>query len=405
MIAFDASSQGSALPGNSVTFAHTCSGSDRILIVGITSNNADVITGVTYNGTAMTLAKKSTFAGPTMYLYYLLAPDTGANNVVVSASGAGEYIRVSSVSYTGVQQSGQPDATDEESASATSVTSSLTQAVTHAWQIGLVQGGHDGTVTAGSGVGSIRRTVTGGYNSIGDSNARTSVGTQSMTWNQGGSAGFQALQISIVDVVQASASPSLSPSLSSSVSRSPSSSTSPSSSISLSPSVSVSLSPSASISTSNSISPSPSLSASLSLSASPSSGYSLYTRGDEASLPSLSTDLETTYTDEEETKVATRNDIRVGQTGTLEYMIHQYKSFVGTVTNATIEWEGRSTLAPKYSTIYLQAFNTSTNAFVTIASNSTADEDIDIELFASLDLTNYKDSSNVVTVRVYQLAL
>lgn len=203
MIAFDAFSSGSVLPGSSITFSHTCSGSDRILIVGIIANNADVITGVTYNGVAMTLARKSAFTGPTMYLYYLLAPATGANNIVVSASSGGEYIRATAVSYTGVQQSGQPDATAENNVSAASITTTLTQVVAKAWQVGVVQGAHDGTVTAGAGIGAIRGTVSGGYNSIGDSNAPTNAGSRSMTWNQGGSAGMNALQLSLVDIDQA----------------------------------------------------------------------------------------------------------------------------------------------------------------------------------------------------------
>lgn len=199
MITFDAFSSGSALPGSSVTFSHTCSGGNRILLVGITVNNNDTISGVTYNGVPMTLAKKSTFTSPAMYIYYLVAPATGSNSIVVS-SGSSEFIRVSAVSYTGVKQTGQPDATDEESATATLVTSSLTQLVANAWQVGLVQGAHDGAVTAGSGVGAIRGSVAGGYNSIGDSNALTAAGTRSMTWNQGGSAIIKALQVSIAQV-------------------------------------------------------------------------------------------------------------------------------------------------------------------------------------------------------------
>lgn len=195
-----------------------------------------------------------------------------------------------------------------------------------------------------------------------------------------------------------SSSPSVSISLSASVSVSLSPSRSPSISISLSPSISLSTSVSSSISPSSSIS--------ASLSPSPSVGYSVFTRGNESSLPSSISDLETTYSEDEEEQIATRDDIKIGQTGMLEYMLHQFKSFVGSQTYGTIEVELQSTLDPKYSTVYLQIFNNNTGGWETIASNSESDSDVDFELSATVaDLTNYKSESSVVVCRVYQLAI
>lgn len=54
-IAFDAtttSSLGSAV--TSITFSHTCTGSNRILFVCTANNGGANVTGVTYNGVAMT---------------------------------------------------------------------------------------------------------------------------------------------------------------------------------------------------------------------------------------------------------------------------------------------------------------------------------------------------------------
>ena len=87
-------------------------------------------------------------------------------------------------------------------------------------------------------------------------------------------------------------------------------------------------------------------------------------------------------------------------------MIHQFKSFVGSQTYALIEWEGKSDLAPTESTVYLQIYNTNTSTWETIDSDSTSDAEIDFELEGiKTDLTNYKDGSNVVSCRVYQLAI
>lgn len=203
MIAFDAFSSGSVLPGSSITFSHTCTGSNRILIVGISSNNADVITGVTYAGISLTLGKKNSVTSPTMYMWYLLTPATGANNVVVSASSGGEYLRAVSASYTGVKQSGQPDATAEQNITATAITTTLTQFVASAWQVGIAANGGTGVMTASTGTTS--RGSLGGITFIGDSNGNRTAGTQTLVWANDTSTQLNALQLSIADVDQPAA--------------------------------------------------------------------------------------------------------------------------------------------------------------------------------------------------------
>jgi hypothetical protein len=174
----------------------------------------------------------------------------------------------------------------------------------------------------------------------------------------------------------------LSESLSSSVSESASVSYSPSTSISLSPSISVSLS----------------------ASASPSIGYNIYSRGDYSILPTTNLDLETIYTDSEETIVSTRNFQYVGQTAVLEYMIHQVKEFASGQSYCNVEWEGKSSLAPRSSPVYLQVYNCVTDEWETIDTESSAREDINFELSAKVrSLTNYVENHEI-TVRVYQLA-
>lgn len=175
-----------------------------------------------------------------------------------------------------------------------------------------------------------------------------------------------------------------------------------SSSPSASPSVSVSLSPSSSFSSSESLSISPSSSISLS----PSEGYSLYSRGDYAALPANDNDLETTYTDAEEVDVATKDGVRVDQTATQEYMIHQFKNFLGTRLFCTLEWYGQSTLAPSLSPVYLQIYNQSTDTWETVDSDDSSGEDTNFTLTADIaELVDYRDASNVISCRVYQLAL
>jgi hypothetical protein len=205
-----------------------------------------------------------------------------------------------------------------------------------------------------------------------------------------------------------SASVSLSPSASPSSSQSPSSSASlsPSSSISLSPSASESRSPSASISLSPSASQSPSSSVSSSPSPSPSQGYQAFTRGSYAALPTDTADLETDYSAQDETDVATKNDVRVLQAATGEYAIHQYKNFVGNASTANLEWEGQTNVAPSTSTVYLQIYNHNTSEWETVDSDNSSAVDTDFSLTAVIaSLTNYRDASLIMSCRVYQYAV
>lgn len=169
-------------------------------------------------------------------------------------------------------------------------------------------------------------------------------------------------------------------------------STSPSASPSLSPSISPSLSPS--------------ISPSQSPSASPSAGYQGYTRGDYAALPTDDADLETAYSVGDVTNVATKDDVRVDQSGTSQYMIHEFKDYTGENTRCTLEWEGMTTLAPSASTVYLQIYNRNTTSWETVDSDNTSLADVDFILTATIaDLTNYKDGNTLIACRVYQLSL
>jgi hypothetical protein len=210
-----------------------------------------------------------------------------------------------------------------------------------------------------------------------------------------------------------SLSPSASISPSSSISSSPSSSESASispsssSSASISPSSSISKSPSPSSSISSSPSPSISLSVSPSISASPSVGYKEYSRGDYASLPTNDTTLETSYSSQDLTDVSSKNDVRVGQTATGEYAIHQYKDFVsGEVSSVNIETELQSNLAPSSSAVYLQVYNRVSSEWETLDSNNSASANTDFTLsYALSSLENFKDEHGVISCRVYQLSV
>jgi hypothetical protein len=148
-IAFDTNStlhQGTS----SVTFSHTCTGSNLILFVA--SHSSTTTSGVTYNGAAMTkITQKTLGSGAELSLWYLIAPSTGAHNVVATGSGGAPTVSAWSASYTGVQQRSQPDASGVAGpTTSTSFSQSLTSVADNCWAIWAGFTASGSTDTAGS---------------------------------------------------------------------------------------------------------------------------------------------------------------------------------------------------------------------------------------------------------------
>jgi len=96
---------------NSVTFSHTVpSGSDRLLVVGVSFDNdgLETVTGITYGGLALTKAGSVNNSDDARAeIWYRVAPTVGTANVVVSLSGtlfSNRGIVVGALNLTGVHQ-------------------------------------------------------------------------------------------------------------------------------------------------------------------------------------------------------------------------------------------------------------------------------------------------------------
>lgn len=135
-IAFDSKTDVTVTGGAGAThtFSHTCSGADRILWVyagchATVAVPGQTVNGVTYNGVSMTQASVLTNDGGNgqSFLFYLVAPATGANNVVITVAVAGHAKAGGAVSFTGAAQTGVPDATSTNTSAATT---SYSQSVT-----------------------------------------------------------------------------------------------------------------------------------------------------------------------------------------------------------------------------------------------------------------------------------
>lgn len=104
-MAFDSASSASQEATTSpITWSHTCSGSDRALVVYITyQGNTDDITGVTYDGVAMSKFGDAIDSGGvrTVVGYKLSGPSTGANTISVSHNGNFARFGLFGMSFTG----------------------------------------------------------------------------------------------------------------------------------------------------------------------------------------------------------------------------------------------------------------------------------------------------------------
>lgn len=107
-ITFDAASTKAGSSTSTLTVSHTVTGSNRVLIVVTISSGGNDCTGITYGGVALTAI--SGWAGCATGItacqqgWYLVAPATGANNIVATFGATETTVRMVATSWNGVHQ-------------------------------------------------------------------------------------------------------------------------------------------------------------------------------------------------------------------------------------------------------------------------------------------------------------
>lgn len=117
------------------------SNTNRILYVGVGQNaNSEQVSAITYNGVAMTRLGGAAQSTLSAFMWCLVAPATGSNNIVLTAAGGTNY-RVFASSYSGVNQSCTPDAlvTDTTSTAGSGIATYTTNITTVADQDWLIE--------------------------------------------------------------------------------------------------------------------------------------------------------------------------------------------------------------------------------------------------------------------------
>lgn len=92
-------------PGNT-TWSHTVgTGDNRLLVVLIGTHNVELVTGVTYGGVSLTLAKEQNGSYRDARIYYLTNPTSGAANIIVSGTFTSYGCACCAISFEEVLQS------------------------------------------------------------------------------------------------------------------------------------------------------------------------------------------------------------------------------------------------------------------------------------------------------------
>lgn len=204
LIAFDTSTDSgydSAVAVNpTLTWSHTCSGSDRILLVSAFSNTMTV-SGITYNGVPMTLLD----VRDSLNIYYLINPDLGANNIVVQFMGVGAYQNGGqAASYTGVDQTTPIDSTNFHFAPSDTTNISTTVVGSGCWLVGFVAGNSANSPTSDR---TDRQSTNNGANldmGLADSNGIVASGSESMQFIATGSTGTIGIIASLLPALHLS---------------------------------------------------------------------------------------------------------------------------------------------------------------------------------------------------------
>ena len=192
MLAYDAKSTVGNSTSNSISWSHTCTGSNRILFVGIYAQSGTP-SGVTYNGVGMTLIKSTLVTGTsgvlTIQLWCLINPATGSNTVTVTTSSGGNPTNCSAISYSGAKQSAQPDSSNFTTDIASgNTTPSTTVVASNCWLIGFAgsDGGSNSGMTDNQTSREAANLSSSNYFDFCDSNGTVGTGSQSIAFTSAG---------------------------------------------------------------------------------------------------------------------------------------------------------------------------------------------------------------------------
>jgi hypothetical protein len=126
-LSVDTVSAGASDPSTTtLTWSHTTATDANLIVVTVGESRAVTISSITYNGAALTASASVTNGNSRAYVYYRVNPDKGANDVVVTYSGAITVPRAGAVTFKGANMVGPIGATNTKTGTAQNKTIDLT---------------------------------------------------------------------------------------------------------------------------------------------------------------------------------------------------------------------------------------------------------------------------------------
>ena len=175
-ISLDATSMAHASGVDRLSWQHTVSGADRVLIVGITVNSGEEPIQVAYDGIDLQLLNAASINQIHTSLWYLVAPSEGNSLIRVRLSGMAD-LSAGGQSYNGVSQS---DPWNNSISSSGSIGGSVIQLNSKAGDLVIdILGGQGSTPSASSGQSEIYQSGAGLMNS---SSSKSGTETTQMSW-------------------------------------------------------------------------------------------------------------------------------------------------------------------------------------------------------------------------------
>lgn len=152
------SASSEATTGNStaasLTWAHVSVGGNRTLVVEVSTQQDQTISGITYNGDALTQAASHTRVTGNLRteIWYKIAPDLGTNNIIITMSGAA-YISATALTIVDTDQTAPvPASTADADGSSTAPSVAFTTTADNSLIIDSLSTANDPiTETPGSG--------------------------------------------------------------------------------------------------------------------------------------------------------------------------------------------------------------------------------------------------------------
>lgn len=192
-IALDNTSSSSGSTVTSLSWTHTINTvSNTVLFVTVqvfddTSTAERTVSGITYNGVALTKIDRLDNGNVAAELWYLINPISGARTIAITCGGTNDFIAASGASFTGVDQATPIDISGTGSGFGLTASDAVTTVTDNAWVIdSIIKYNTTEAMTRGGSQTQIHNQAVGaGFGIVGGSSyygPKTPVGSATMSW-------------------------------------------------------------------------------------------------------------------------------------------------------------------------------------------------------------------------------